>query len=64
VKIIYFNKKEREKRVTWVILDKKFDLKSLHLMDEGEETKILVTVHKKKGEKYMKFSPINYQTFY
>jgi len=37
VKITYFNKREREKRVRGVILGQKFTLNHPSLMDEGEK---------------------------
>jgi len=45
VKITYFNKKEREKRVRGVIFDQKLTLNHLALMDEGKEIRVLVTAH-------------------
>jgi len=44
VKITYFNKREREKRVRGVI-------NHPSLMDEGKDTKVLVTAHTKEKEK-------------
>ncbi|AET03760.1 hypothetical protein MTR_8g075370 [Medicago truncatula] len=40
VKITYFNKREKEKRVRGVILGQKLTLNHLSLMDEGEETRV------------------------
>ena len=50
MKITYFNKKEIEKRVRGVILGQKLTLNHPSLVDEGEETKVLATTHKRKGE--------------
>ena len=50
VKITYFNKREREKRVRGVILGQKLTLYHPSLMDEGQETRVLVTAHKREGE--------------
>jgi len=46
VKISYFNKREIEKRVRGVILLQKLTLNHLSLVDEEEETRVLVTAHK------------------
>jgi len=46
VKISYFNKREREKRVRGVILGQ-IDPKAPPLVDEGEETRVLVAAHKR-----------------
>jgi len=43
VKITYCNKREIEKRVKGVILGQILTLKSPSLVDEGEDTKILMT---------------------
>jgi len=51
VKITYFNKKKREKRVRGVILGQKMTLNHPSLMDEGEKTRVLMTAHKKEREK-------------
>jgi len=45
VEITYLNKREREKRVRGVILDKKMTLNHPSLMNEEEETRVLVTAH-------------------
>ena len=50
MKITYFNKREREKRVRRVILGQKLTLNHHSLMDKGE-TKILVTAHNSESEK-------------
>jgi len=50
VKITYFNKREREKRVRGMILGQKLTLNHPSLMDEGKETRVLVTAHKREGE--------------
>jgi len=47
-KITYFNKKEREKQVRWMIFSQKLILNHSPLVDEREETMILVTVHKRE----------------
>jgi len=49
VKIAYFNKREIEKRVRGVILGQKLTLNHPSLVDEGEETRVLVTAHKREG---------------
>jgi len=49
VKITYFNKREIEKRVRGVILDQKLTLNHPSLLDEGEETRVLMTTHKREG---------------
>ena len=46
MKITYFNK--REKRVRGVILGQKLTLNHLFLVDEGEETGVLVTAHERE----------------
>lgn len=51
VKITCFNKREREKRVRGVILGQKLTLNHSSLVDEGEETRVLVTAHKREREK-------------
>jgi len=52
VKITYFSKRERKKGVTGLILGKKLTLNHPSLMDEGEETTVLVTAHKREeGER-------------
>jgi len=48
VKIIYFNKREIEKWIRGVILGKKLTLNHPSLIDEGEETRVLVTAHKRE----------------
>jgi len=48
VKITYFNKREIEKRVRGVILGQKLIINHPSLVDEGEETRVLVTAHKKE----------------
>jgi len=48
VKITYFNKRERQKRVRAVILGQKLTLNHPSLMDEKEETRILVTAYKRE----------------
>jgi len=50
VKITYFNKMEIEKQVRGVILGLKLTIKHPSLVDEWEETRILVTAQKEKGE--------------
>jgi len=50
VKITYFNKRKREKRVRGVILGQKVTLNHPSLMNEGEETRVLVTTHKRERE--------------
>jgi len=55
VKITYFNKREREKRVRAVILGQKLTLNHPFLVDEGKETRVLVMAGKREREK--KFSP-------
>jgi len=55
VKITYFNKREREKRVRGVILGQKLTLNHPCLVDEGEKTRVLVMAHNKEKGK----SPIN-----
>ena len=51
MKITYFNKRKREKRVRGVILGEKLTLNHPSLVDEGEETKVLVMAHKREKEK-------------
>jgi len=51
VKITYFNKREIEKRVRGVILGQKLTLNHLSLVDEGEETRVFVTAHKRERKK-------------
>jgi len=51
VKIAYFNKREIEKRVRGVILGQKLTLNHPSLVDEGEETRVLVTAHNKEKGK-------------
>jgi len=51
VKITYFNKREREKRVRGVVLGQKLTLNCPSLVDEGEEIRVLVTTHKRESEK-------------
>jgi hypothetical protein len=52
VKNTYFNKREEEKRVRRVILCQKLTINYPSLVDEGEETRVLVTTHKReKGKK-------------
>jgi len=46
VKISYFSKRERDKRVKGVILGQKLTLNHRSLVDEGGKTSILVTAHK------------------
>jgi len=48
VKITYFNKREREKRVRGVILGQKLTLNHPSLVDEGDKTRVFVTAHKKR----------------
>jgi hypothetical protein len=48
VKITYFNKREIEKRVRGVILGQKLTLNHPFLVDEGEETRVFVTAHKRE----------------
>jgi len=43
MKITYFNKREREKRVRGVFLGQKLTLNHASLMDEREETRVLET---------------------
>jgi len=50
VKITYFNKREREKRVREVILGQKLTINHPSLVNEGEKTTVLVTAHKKEKE--------------
>jgi len=55
-KITYFSKRERKKGVTGLILGKKLTLNHPSLMDEGEETTVLVTAHKREeGEREREF---------
>jgi len=49
VKITYFNKREIEKRVRGVIFGQKLTLNHPSLVHEGEETRVLVTAHKREG---------------
>ena len=49
MKITYFNKREIETRVRGVILGQKLTLNHPSLVDEGEETRVLVTAHKREG---------------
>ena len=51
MKITYFNKREIEKRVRGVILGQKLTLNHPSLMDEGEETKVFVTAHKRERKR-------------
>jgi len=52
VKITYFNKREIEKRVRGVILGQKLTLNHPSLVvDEGEETRVFVTAHKRERKK-------------
>ena len=53
VKITYFNKMEREKRVREVILGQKLIINHPSLVDEGEKTKILATTHKRDLKSYL-----------
>jgi len=48
VKITYFNKREREKRVTGVILSQKLTLNHPSLVNEEEETMFSMTAQKPK----------------
>jgi hypothetical protein len=49
VKITYFNKMEREKRVRGMILSQKLTINHPSLVDEGEETRILVTANEREN---------------
>jgi len=51
VKITYFNKREIKKRVRGVILGQNLTLNHPCLVDEGEETRVLMTAHKGEGER-------------
>jgi len=51
VKITYFNNREKEKQVRGVILGQKLTLNHPSLVDKGEETRVLVTAHKREGGK-------------
>ena len=51
MKITYFNKREIEKRVRGVILGQKLTLNHPSLVDEGEETRVFVTAHKRERKK-------------
>ena len=57
MKITYFNKREIEKRVRGVILGQKLTLNHPSLVDEGEETRVFVTAHKREKGKREKTDP-------
>jgi len=58
VKIAYFNKSEREKRVRGGDFRSKFDLNHPSLIDEGKEIKVLMTAHRREGEERGRLSCI------
>jgi len=51
VKITYLNKSEGEKRFIGMIWGNKLTLNHPSLVDEGEESRVLVTAHKREREK-------------
>ena len=51
MKITYFDKRERGKRVRGVILGQKLTLNHPSLVDEGEETRVLAMADKREREK-------------
>jgi len=57
MKITYSNKKKIEKRVRGVILGQKMTINHPSLVDEGEETRVLVTAHKREREKSVFIDP-------
>jgi len=55
VKITSFNKRERDKRVKWVILGQKLTLNHTSLMDKEKEIRVLETVHKRERGNHILF---------
>ena len=60
MKITYFNKREREKQVTGVILSQRLTITHPSLVDGEEETRVLVTAHKREGEEFKLLFYTNY----
>jgi len=54
VKITYFNKREKGKRVRVMILGQKLTLNHPSLVDEGEKTRVLAMAYEREWEKRRK----------
>jgi len=64
VKITYFNKRERKKRVRGVILGQKLTLNHPSLVDEGEETRVLVTaLTRERNGFFLFFEAVSFALF-